>query len=346
MISKATAFVFFRRSAYDDAYCGYLSVVMHELGYSMSLTDSNDVKPLQDTTCYMVSGISRHGIVSFVKVLTKRLSTQGQYSATVASPQKCFNAQKHWQLGWFSDKALTVSPTISPQSFSLATFLDYNDTISSDVVVLNIGNLYLQYNSATGFNVGTGENKNQVVVVQTQSNGDSEKLAGLNLQNPTLTIPNFQNDLDLLIEVCQFNSSRLDIAIVSIALGNCSCSCSTPSPTSLGTTHAPSSGATTLAPSKLVTTLAPSTLVPSSVTTTLAPSGLATTLAPSSLGTSFNSSSAPTKAPSGSALVPTSPLITVAPSAALALNQTNSSTTTSPAPAASPTTTTTVPGNV
>lgn len=77
-------------------------------------------------------------------------------------PSRCFNGYHFSFLKWFTDRQVKVSPWNHTKT-TLATFVDYARTNSSQVVILQVDNYYLVYNRAKGVNVGTEEAKNQVI---------------------------------------------------------------------------------------------------------------------------------------------------------------------------------------
>lgn len=90
-------------------------------------------------------------------------------STEVGGPDKCFNAQKHWTLGWFEDRSLSLDLMDLPWTGTLASFVHYNKTSLSQPVVITVGGrtgqkVYLQYNRAEGINKGTNLYINRVTV--------------------------------------------------------------------------------------------------------------------------------------------------------------------------------------
>jgi len=68
-------------------------------------------------------------------------------------PQRCFNGQNHWKLGWYSDRTREVDPYY-PQRYKIAAFVDYDKVQQNEYVIIRIKNLnmYLQFNRAKSFN--------------------------------------------------------------------------------------------------------------------------------------------------------------------------------------------------
>eukprot|EP00980_Cylindrotheca_fusiformis_P009800 scaffold2156_cov115-Cylindrotheca_fusiformis.AAC.25 len=85
-------------------------------------------------------------------------------------PRRCFNAAKTHQLGWFEDKTTVCTPTpCVPCVLQFGGFVDYNRE-DIETVLVKINNVsgdpdyFMTYNKATGFNINTGEGKNQVII--------------------------------------------------------------------------------------------------------------------------------------------------------------------------------------
>jgi hypothetical protein len=146
-------------------------------------------------------------------------------------PQKCFNAQNHWSLGWFQDRQLdlAVVPGTSPQLYNLATFVDYDKTSPDDVVIIRIDKVfYLHYNRAKDFNEGTQMNANSVTMVEFMTGfPGTALLAGLNAQTRPYELMNYKgSESSLVIDVCSLlsgSSNTPDTAIISIGLGGSLC---------------------------------------------------------------------------------------------------------------------------
>lgn len=144
----AYAFVRGYLSVYSDQWAGSITVLAHEIGHNMNLHHAGtlkDGKEYGDVTGYM----------GF---------------ATSQEIKSCFNAQKHWALGWFKDRALSLVVEDLPWAGYLAAFVDYDMTTSDQYVLVNVGQsdprLFLQYNRAKGINADTREHRDQVVIVR------------------------------------------------------------------------------------------------------------------------------------------------------------------------------------
>jgi hypothetical protein len=137
-------------------------------------------------------------------------------------PQRCFNAQNFWHLGWYEDRSIELYPE-TPTLLKLAAFVDYNKTISSEYVGVKVRDLYIHYNRATTFNKDTGEKQNMLTVVREESRG-TDLILSLDRRISIGRIP--LDDGLLLIEVCNVVSgiSNLpDSMLVSIGFGDSQC---------------------------------------------------------------------------------------------------------------------------
>jgi hypothetical protein len=110
----------------------------------------------------------------------------------------CFNPVKSWQLGWYSLKEATYTPTCGPVTMTVGSIVDYNDgqvgTVLLRVLQPNDGTFhyYMSYNAAVGFNIGTQEARNKLVI--NRGNGDDfskSTLEGILDVNQGLLIDDF-----------------------------------------------------------------------------------------------------------------------------------------------------------
>lgn len=141
---------------YNNANAGYFSVVMHEIGHTFGLYHSQEFSiPYGDTS----------GLV-------------GSPYQIVGLPNRCFNGHKNWLLGWFQDKTTTVDINDGAWTGNVAAFTQYDKARQEDFIIVNVGDLYLQYNRADKFNVLTGDKPNQITIVQGQSPDERSILLG------------------------------------------------------------------------------------------------------------------------------------------------------------------------
>jgi hypothetical protein len=181
-------------------------------------------------------------------------------------PQKCFNSQNHWHLGWFRDRTWQAPNYQVPEIVELASFVDYAflsvEQTDYPVLVDLEQTYFLQFNRAKYHNTGTGDNADQVILVQAVQGG-TELLAGLDLEHHRFEIPNFLGTSStLVIDVCDMivGANGADRVVLSIGLDISVCltyslppTIAPSSPPSLEHTHRPSTNAllhsSSLAPS-------------------------------------------------------------------------------------------------
>jgi hypothetical protein len=181
-------------------------------------------------------------------------------------PEKCYNGQNHWHLGWYEDRALELdfgsSDLDSPVLLYIAAFVDYDKTDEGFYVVVKIGDYYLQYNRARSFNKQTSEKGDTLTVVKYVSSIGTDLVVGLNW-----ALPYWEGSIEgekLVVELCETergDNISPDFMIVSVGRGESACSlASVPSSVIKVPEETPS---LTPVPSRFSRTLSP---VPSPVT--------------------------------------------------------------------------------
>jgi hypothetical protein len=139
-------------------------------------------------------------------------------------PRKAFNAHKHWLAGWFTDRAVWLDPTSSfdggPIGAYLASFVDYRNPNLDDsaVVLIRIGNLFLQFNEGKGYNVDTpAEARDKVIIAEAAGPGEvSQLLKGIAVGQAYVR-PEFSDEgYDLVISFCDHVVAPYGYAAVSI----------------------------------------------------------------------------------------------------------------------------------
>jgi hypothetical protein len=145
------------------------------------------------------------------------------------SPIMCFNAAKSWQLGWYSDKAVTLDKTNEPSYVGiLGGIADYSVSDHTVLVKLDTGsstNYYVTYNWRSGINSGTQEAGNQVTVVKQGDDGtgygESQLVAKLGA-GKTYTIRKFDGSRETAtVTVDSIEPIDQAYAVVSICIGGC-----------------------------------------------------------------------------------------------------------------------------
>ena len=151
-------------------------------------------------------------------------------------PERCFNARKNWLLGWYDDKSLTVDANFNGK---LVAFVDYElaSTDRGEYVLLRVGDVYIQYNRAKGFNSGTQEHKNEVVFIREENTREAE-IASLVI-NALGESQAFSRN-GVTFEVCSFGFERgCDYADVRIYPTGTPSTCATPPTTARSNSPTP-----------------------------------------------------------------------------------------------------------
>lgn len=183
------------RSVYNGQVCGLLSAHAHEFGHNLGLAHSGEdirlignqyeFRDYADETGYM-------GYLENVPIADQ--------------PKQCFNAHKHWQLGWYEDHAVDLTETILVNHTwvgHLVSFVDYDKAPFGEAVVIRIGDLYVQYNQAKGLNEGTREYRNTAVIIQAPGPGQVSKLLAGVGNGYSFRVPSFQDTgFDIVFMVC------------------------------------------------------------------------------------------------------------------------------------------------
>jgi hypothetical protein len=200
-------------SVMNDDRVKYPGVQMHELGHNFGLNHAHGINdPFGDWTSHM-----------------------SQFLLDEYSPHKCFNAQNHWMLGWFSDRSITIDPDV-PVKINILGFVDYTKVIpGAEFVVARVGeNLYLQFNRAKLHNKQTEEARDKLVIILDRGREGTTLVAELDNSNNLYSKINFESSgRQLNVAVCRVFIGETDDDIdwmeVSIGFGASLCG-SQPSP--------------------------------------------------------------------------------------------------------------------
>ncbi|KAI2492864.1 Gametolysin peptidase M11 [Fragilaria crotonensis] len=196
-------------SVYNDAWCGYPSGLMHEIGHSLNLDHSSE-------------GSEEYGDQSGLMGFSYDLDEE---------PLMCFNGPKSWQLGWYPDYRvdLTVADLANGINWSgnLVGFAEKASASQTDKMIIRIksfNDTYINFNRAIGMDAGTQEGQDQVLVT-TRLSGTGISLSNLeaklsdNVAISEFNIPNFNvTSSTLRIKVNSIVTSTTPRASVSIDL--------------------------------------------------------------------------------------------------------------------------------
>lgn len=262
----AYAYINYWLSVYNNKWCNFPSGQMHELGHNFGMAHAGEGGgPYADQSGMM------------------------GYSYDDDTTNMCFNGPKTYQLGWFSNYHVDISGSNTfSQQVDLVGFVE-RDSIQNqeEKMIIRItptiggDDYYIHFNRDSGFNDGTKEGQNQVLVAKRGSGLDYKQswlMAKLNA-NGQYVVSGFNgNGFDLIITVgtidLNISPSKAAVTVEVIA--------PTPAPISL-------------TPAPVAPTPAPVAPTPAPVDPTLAP--ISPTLAPI----------APTPAPAVPTPAPVSP---------------------------------------
>jgi hypothetical protein len=216
-----------KASVMNDDQVKFPGVQMHELGHNFGLNHADGIdEPFGDLTTHMSRFIIDENF-----------------------PHKCFNAQNHWLLGWYSDRSITVDPNV-PVKVKILGFVDYIKAAQgTEFVVAKIGeNLYLQFNRAKLHNRQTEEAQDKLVIILDRGKDGTTMVAEIDNDNRMYSKINFESSgKQLNVEVCRVfmgdTDDDIDWMEVSIGYGVSLCggfqsiaiAAPTPKPTSTPT---------------------------------------------------------------------------------------------------------------
>jgi len=191
-------------SVYNDEWCTYPSVQMHEIGHNLGLAHSKEDD-------------DRYG---------DQTGIMGYSYGEDEGPSMCFNNAKNWQLNWYNDQAATAAPLDSRWIGQLTGVDDYGLSHDKTVVVKVVGSsddidYYVGFNAAKGVNEGTREASNQVTVhARTGSGfGVSNLVAKLD-EGEEYELPNFNtNNVQVTIKVNSINTPAAEPWYAEVEIG-------------------------------------------------------------------------------------------------------------------------------
>jgi hypothetical protein len=173
----------------------------------------------------------------------------GYSTAELGTPVSCFNGQKNDQLGWYSDRTLSLNASITASKTwggRLFAFVDYDKTPADGHVLIKVGNMFIQWNRAKSFNNETREHRDKVTIVYNFKKDKGSWLLGTVSPDEAKAFRfwNFlKTGFDLVIEACEASPGPPEFLKMSIHLddGVQKSSCGvdlTPSPSSSPTESA------------------------------------------------------------------------------------------------------------
>lgn len=172
-------------SVYNDKWCSYVSAQMHEIGHNLGLGHSNEAGiEYNDQSGYM-----------------------GYSYGAKDTPKMCFNAYHSWMLGWYNSKVRDLTSS-EPFEGELSPITDYNST-NSVYVLIRVVDYFISYNKKEGFNSGTVEGADQVLVFRSQSvNSDLVAKLGPGTQ---YTLPDLGNNKTIKVHAIVSSKAFLSV---------------------------------------------------------------------------------------------------------------------------------------
>ena len=171
----------------NDLYCSYPSALMHEVGHNLGLAHSD--KDYGDTSCMM-----------------------GYSYKEEDGPKMCFNGAKSWELGWYSDGHLSINVNgltdWEHYSIDLTGVANFDRRLNQTVIIQITGtsndvDYYIAFNRKIGFNSGTREGGDQVLITsrQARQNSVDSTLEALMIAGDDFFIHSVGKKSDVLIHV-------------------------------------------------------------------------------------------------------------------------------------------------
>ena len=152
-------------------------------------------------------------------------------------PDKCFNAAKNWQLGWYDNQKESYNPLNNigqTKQYIMNGINEYEVDGSSngELITLRLENesggrddYYIGYNRANGANSGTSEAKNMILIVRKpcpdpnlcgpDSYGESKKESALTV-GQSFTIERYRDSNENVIITYESVTSNLRDATISV----------------------------------------------------------------------------------------------------------------------------------
>jgi len=156
----AYAYINWYLSVYSDRWCTYPSAQMHEIGHNLGLSHTGE-------------GNDEYGNQS---------GMMGYSYSTDDGPEMCYGAPQAWDLDWYPTKRIEISDSNPTYIGDLAGYIEdvNDDTVPPMLVKIDVDgtsvDYYLYFNRASGFNSGTVEGANQVLISRWDSGGYNNSL--------------------------------------------------------------------------------------------------------------------------------------------------------------------------
>jgi hypothetical protein len=221
-----------------------VSFSAQEIGHNLNLAHAGaGTDPYADTVSLeKLKQLSLHSCPLSLTLcgLVSQTGYMGYSSADVGTPAECYNAQKLWTLGWFTDRSRSLQVSDLPFRGYLASFVDYSIVSSNWNVLIEIkgtNSLYLEYNRAKGMDSDSRAHQNQVAIVGIQGSDPTAQQswfkAAIMTNDPSVSdtyrSENFASGSAVVVQVCDKTVGTPDYVRLSIYLDNgiqkSTCSC-------------------------------------------------------------------------------------------------------------------------
>ena len=194
---------------YHLGYCRKLDALMHELGHNLNFHHSG-IGTLEygDMSDYMggLEPVKRHKKVAKFGFLNDKHDSKSSPIDGAGYPRKAFNGHKHWNSGWFQDRAIEVYP-MSHNGITqkrIVSFVEYSHPHlrHDDLVLMKCGTLFIQYNRAKGYNIDSSEADRVTISEGFVDGALSTRVASLG-SGESYHYPNFEGSgKELVVQVC------------------------------------------------------------------------------------------------------------------------------------------------
>ena len=206
----AYAYVHHWLSVFNDKEIKFLGTIMHEIGHNLGLVHSS-------------KGRQEYGDESGVM----------GFSSNLEDDEKCFNAVKSWQLGWYEDGHESINPFEKLFQGKIVGIANYDIRGNNPVILKIVGHddnndYYVSFNRATGINSGSTKGSNKLFITSQNSTKfeDYSHVKAILLEGESYKINNFAGSeltLQIIVDKISINKGSKAVpgyAKISMSLQN------------------------------------------------------------------------------------------------------------------------------